>query len=81
MNIDSTDTMSFSICSDPIFLYQIAKISYKYGISQNDSLCAIKDFIELLKYEKDKAKRDDLNTKALKLFTLILEKTKSNNSS
>ena len=81
VNIDSTDTMSFSICSDPIFLYQIAKISYKYGISQNDSLCAIKDFIELLKYEKDKAKRDDLNTKALKLFTLILEKTKSNNSS
>ena len=73
---DSSDPMNFSICSDPIFLYQIAKISFRYGISQNDSLCAIKDYIELLKFEKNKCKKEEQNTKALKLFALILEKNK-----
>lgn len=41
---------SFSVYSDPLFLYKIGKYSGKYNMMPEDGLCAIKDFIRMLNY-------------------------------
>jgi tetratricopeptide (TPR) repeat protein len=44
------NSTSFSVYSDPLFLYKIGKYSGKYNIMPEDGLCAIKDFMRLLSY-------------------------------
>lgn len=44
------NSTSFSVYSDPLFLYKIGKYSGKYNIMPEDGLCAIKDFLRLLSY-------------------------------
>ena len=43
-----------SVCSDPLFLYKIGKIAAKFNVLLHDGICAIRDYIELLKFEKDR---------------------------
>ena len=40
--------LGFSLCSDPAFLYQIAKISKKWEVELSDGLCAIEDYLEIV---------------------------------
>ena len=51
------DVSSFFICSKPKFLYYIAKFSSKIGRNQAEGLLAIRDYMELLKLERSKEKR------------------------
>ena len=73
---ENTDMVEFTVCSEPIFLYKIAKVAMRYSICIQDGLCAIKDYLELIKCERDKNKQEDRKTKALKLFTMLLEQSK-----
>lgn len=61
------DFRGFSICSDPKFLYKIGKISAEFRIFFQDGLCAITDFIELLKFEKDLFVQEKFQEKARKV--------------
>ena len=65
---------SLSFCSDPIFLYKISKISIQHNICIQDGFCAIKDYIELLKFEKDEIKRAKLTKKAEKIINELYQK-------
>ena len=56
-----------SVCSDPSFLYKIAKITINHNISLQDGIWAIKDYIELMKFERDKKRREKLMGKAKKV--------------
>ena len=73
---ESPDMVEFTVCSDPIFLYKIAKVAMRYNICIQDGLCAIKDYLELLNNGRDKNKQEDRKNKALKLFTMLLEQSK-----
>ncbi|CAG9320552.1 unnamed protein product [Blepharisma stoltei] len=55
----------FSISSNPIFLYKIAKYSAKYRSNIDDGLYAVDEFITLLKFEKDEDKKEKILKKAL----------------
>ena len=74
-----TEFKSLSYCSDPTFLYKIAKIASKYNICIHDGFCAIKDYIEFLKFEKDKVKREILLEKSEKLMQEIYQKIQESN--
>lgn len=63
----SREFKSLTVCSDPIFLYKIGKISGKHRVSLQDGICAINDFIELMKFEKDRFKRLKMLEKAEKV--------------
>jgi tetratricopeptide (TPR) repeat protein len=52
------DVSSFCVCSKPKFLYYIAKFSGKIGRNKAEGLLAIKDYMELMKLEKNTAKRE-----------------------
>jgi tetratricopeptide (TPR) repeat protein len=65
-----------SVCSDPLFLYKIGKIAVKHNVMLHDGVCAIKDFIELLKFEKDRAKAFASAQKAEKIYREICTKIK-----
>ncbi|OMJ90487.1 hypothetical protein SteCoe_7191 [Stentor coeruleus] len=56
-----------TVCSDFTFLYKIAKIAYFYNVSHHDGICAIYDYIELLKFERDNEKRNKMMEKAEKI--------------
>lgn len=58
---------ALSICSDPIFLYKIGKIAMENRVSIQDGVCAINDYMELLRFEKDKHKRLKMLEKAQKI--------------
>lgn len=73
----SKDLKTLSVCSDPIFLYKIGKIALKYNILLHDGVCAIRDYIELLKFEKDKSKALSQALKAEKIYREICGKIKS----
>ena len=73
---DNADLMHFSICSDFIFLYKIAKTSLKYNLCLHDGILAIKDYIELLRFERDKVKQEKQRAKALMVQTLLYELSK-----
>ena len=64
----------FSICSDIMFLYKIAKISFNFNISLQDGLCAINDYIELLRFEKDIFYKEKQRNKAAKLKVALQDK-------
>lgn len=74
---DNSDGSQFTVCSDPIFLYKIGKIAMRFNICLQDGICAIKDYLELLKYEKDKDLQDLQKNKAVKLLSMLLEQKKS----
>lgn len=73
---DNSDIMHFSICSKPNFLFKIAKIACKYNCCITDGICAISDYLELLKFEKSKDKISRKRTKALKLYEDLLGQTR-----
>ena len=59
----------YSICSDPIFLYALAKIAAKAQIAVEDGLCAIEDYLRILQNVED---NQVLVLKALKVKSQIL---------
>lgn len=58
---------NFCVCSKPKFLYYIAKFSSRIGRNKQEGLFAIKDYVELLKLEKDAEKQQVLVKKAQKV--------------
>ena len=60
-----------SVCSNPKFLYLLAKIAIKYNICLEDGKCAIIDYLELLKFEKNPQKIEKKQRKAEKIQFLI----------
>jgi tetratricopeptide (TPR) repeat protein len=68
-----SEFISLSLCSDPTFLYKIAKISISNHILVQDGYCAIKDYIELLKFEKNIQERQKKLDKAEKIKSAICE--------
>lgn len=73
---DSSNIENFSICSDPIFLYKIARISFMHRICIQDGIFALRDYMELIKFDKDKNQQEEHRAKALVLYSLLLEKAK-----
>jgi hypothetical protein len=63
----SREFKSLTVCSDPMFLYKIGKIAGKHRVSLQDGICAINDYIELMKFEKDRFKRLKMLEKAEKV--------------
>jgi hypothetical protein len=61
-----------TLCSDFTFLYKIAKIAFVYNVSHHDGICAIYDYIELLKFERDNAKKNKMMEKAEKLKSQLI---------
>ena len=68
----------FSICSETIFLYKIAKISLEFNINLQDGLCAINDYLELIRFEKDLTFKEKQIIKATKLKVDLLDKIQDN---
>ena len=74
---DSSEIMLFSVCSETKFLYNIGKIATRYNLCIHDGLCAVSDYVELLKFEKNKESAAKSKEKALKLYSLLLEQVKN----
>lgn len=62
-----SDFKGFSICSQPLFLYKIAKIAEKFGMCLQDGLYAIADYEQLLKLEKDALFKEKRRKKVLRI--------------
>lgn len=62
----------FSVSSDPIFLYKIGKYTAQHKQNPNDGLCAIEDYLTLLKYEKKESFRENAACKALYWKAILL---------
>ena len=75
-SVSSRDMKSLSLCSDPIFLYKIGKIALRHNILLHDGVCAIRDYIELLKFEKERSKALNQAIKAEKVYREICGKIK-----
>jgi tetratricopeptide (TPR) repeat protein len=74
---DSSDLMLFSVCSETKFLYNIGKIAMRYGHCLQDGLCAVSDYLELLRFEKNKEKSMKFQEKAVKLYAFLVEQVKN----
>lgn len=61
-----------TVCSDFTFLYKIAKIAFVYNVSHHDGICAIYDYIELIKFERDNEKKIKMMEKADKLKSQLI---------
>lgn len=70
------DFKGFSISSQPIFLYKIAKIAEKFGICLQDGLCAVVDYEQLLKLEKDALFREKQKKKVARVKNSLEKKLK-----
>ena len=68
-----TDFKPLSVCSDSTFLYKIAKISYVHNICIQDGICAIKDYIELIKFEKNPVEKEKRKRKAEKIKSALCQ--------
>lgn len=74
---DASDIMLFSVCSEIKFLYNIGKIALRYNVCLHDGICAVSDYVELLRFEKNKEEASKSREKALKLYTFLLEQVKN----
>lgn len=74
---DLSEFNSLSVCSDPTFLFKIAKIAINHNICMEDGICAIKDYVELLKFERDKKKREKMMVKAMKIRCALCQAIKN----
>ena len=70
------DASYLSVSSDPLFLYKIGKIAARYNVMLHDGLCAVRDYIELLKFEKDRTKAFNWASKAEKVYRELCVKIK-----
>jgi tetratricopeptide (TPR) repeat protein len=73
---DNSEIMFFTVCSDSKFLYKIGKIALKNSSALTDGICAISDYIELLKFEKSRARVQRRQSKAMKVLEGLLEITR-----
>ena len=73
---DNSEIIYFTICSSSKFLYKIAKIASKSTCGLTDGICAISDYIELLKFEKSKVKLQRRQDKARKVYEALLDLTR-----
>ena len=73
---DNSEIMFFTICSSTKFLYKIGKIAVKTSCGLTDGICAISDYIELLKFEKSRIKLQRRQTKAMKVYENLLDLTR-----
>lgn len=64
-----------SICSKPKFLYLIGKLSLKSNMFIEDGICAIKDYVELLKFMKNQQKKQIRLQKAEKIHSALITLT------
>lgn len=63
----SSEISNFCVCSKPKFLYYISKFSSRIGRNKQEGLFAIKDYMELLRLEKNPEKQQILLKKAQKV--------------
>jgi len=63
---------AFLVCSEPDFLYKIAKLSVKHHVHIDDGLCAIEDYLLLLKFNQRKKQKQFQRAKALYLKSFLL---------
>lgn len=68
-----SNSQAFSVCSDSTFLYKIGKIAVVYRICIEDGLCAIHDFLTLLKFDQSNHKKEKLRLNALFYKAFLLE--------
>ena len=71
-NSSENQFLAISVCSKPSFLYVLAKISMKFNIAIDDGICAIKDYLELLRFEKDEKKAERLRKKAEVVYLFLM---------
>ncbi|CAG9320344.1 unnamed protein product [Blepharisma stoltei] len=65
----------FPICSNPHFLYKIAKIAVLKRVCIADGLYAIEDFLSILKHKKQKKHTEALKIKGLYWKSFLLEES------
>ncbi|CAG9331649.1 unnamed protein product [Blepharisma stoltei] len=63
---------AFLVCSEPDFLYKIAKLAVKHHVHIDDGLCAIEDYLLLLKFNQRKKQKQFQRAKALYLKAFLL---------
>ena len=63
--------IAISVCSNSKFLYLLAKIALKYNICIEDGKCAIQDYIELLKFEKNSKNVEKNQQKAERILFFL----------
>ncbi|CAG9326692.1 unnamed protein product [Blepharisma stoltei] len=68
----------FSVSSDPTFLYKIGKYSAQYRQNINDGLCALEDYLSLLRYEKKESFKENAACKALYWKIILLQESNQN---
>jgi hypothetical protein len=76
IKIPTNQFQALTLCSDFRFLYKIAKIAMKHSISVQDGMCAIKDYVELLRLERDKGVKEVMGEKAEKIRRALEEMIK-----
>lgn len=72
LKVPQLGTDGFLICSNVKFLYKIAKIAVKYHENIEDGLCAIEDYLMMLKFNQHKNKKKVQTAKALYLKGFLL---------
>ncbi|OMJ84136.1 hypothetical protein SteCoe_14828 [Stentor coeruleus] len=72
-NPQENNFVGISIYSKPKFLYLIAKTTLKYNIYVEDGICAIKDYMEILKFRSNSAKTAVRANKAETIFSYLNE--------
>ena len=64
--------VGFSVCSEILFLYYIAKVALKHETNLDDGLCAVHDFLGLTGYEQDETIKDLYRVKGRFVKSLLL---------
>ena len=64
--------VGFSVCSEIMFLYWIAKVCLYHEINFDDGLCAIQDFLSLSTYENDEKVKESFVVKGKFVKSMLL---------
>lgn len=67
--------IGISVYSKPKFLYLIGKYALKFGVMNNDGICALKDFIEVLQSRMENPKALAGITKAKTIIQFLIERS------
>lgn len=72
-SIEANQFIGISVCSNPKFLYILAKVAARSKTGIDDGICAILDYLELLKFEKNMEKAARLQKKAEEIHSALTE--------
>ena len=56
--------VGFSVIGDPKFLFKIGKVCGKTGEYKNDGICALQDYLFVLKYDMNETRKELYEVKA-----------------